>query len=50
MGAIIIGFSYKNKIRRKHYTESHNLIQFEERRASDGSIFDAALTGDNVAR
>jgi len=50
MGAIIIEIPYKNKNLRYHCTASHTGDQFEERNASEGSIFDAARTGDNVAR
>ena len=50
MGGNIIEISYKNKKLSKHCTARHRTTQFAERNASDGSIFDAALTGENVAR
>ncbi len=50
MGGNIIEISYKNKIRSKHCTARHRTTQFAERNASDGSIFDAAFTGEYVAR
>lgn len=50
MGGNIIEISYKNKKEPKHCIASQRTTQFAERNASDGSIFDAALTGENVAR
>ena len=50
MGGNIIEISYKNKKLSKHCTARHRSTQFAERNASEGSIFDAALTGENVAR
>ena len=50
MGGNIIEISYKNKKKSKHCTARHRKTQFAERNASDGSIFDAAVTGENVAR
>ena len=50
MGGNIIEISYKNKNELKHCTARHRATQFAERNASDGSIFDAARTGEYVAR
>ena len=50
MGGNIIEISYKNKNELKHCTARHRATQFAERNASDGSIFDAARTGEYVAK
>ena len=50
MGGNIIEISYKNKNELKHCTARHLATQFAERNASDGSIFDAARTGEYVAK
>jgi len=51
MGAIIIGIQYKKKEGRILCCFITNYpTQVEERRASEGSILDAARTGEKVAR
>ncbi len=50
MGANIIEIPYKIKNLRKHCTASPAPYQFADRNASEGSILDAARTGDKVAR
>ena len=50
MGGNIIEISYKNKNDLKHCPARHRATQFAERNASDGSIFDAARTGEYVAK
>lgn len=50
MGANIIEIPNKIKNLRQHCTASKDPYQFAERNASEGSILDAARTGDNVAR
>ena len=50
MGAIIIGIQNKNERCTTQSSVPIYPIQVEDRRASDGSIFDAARTGEKVAR
>lgn len=50
MGAIIIEIQYKKERCIFFCFLTNNPTQVEERRASEGSILDAARTGEKVAR